>query len=249
MNKVFRKNIAMLAVGAVSSAGLASAQSVNYTYTGETGGGLTMNISTTDYTGNAQIGQFIMTSTTPGFTSPLLSYCTDVGVALAGTYNYTPTPLASATGVSPAWISGGIQNAATLWYDDKGAATTAVQTAGLQLAIWELLYNKVGTSYSASTFYNSANSGFHLLSTDSNSEAAANYAAVVLNGFSGLPSGSQFVEWLAPTEANGTVGGSQGLFAVTPSTQSLPSVPDAGSTLALLGSATALLAAARRKMK
>src|SRR6185437_3454930 len=124
-----------------------------------TGGGVIMGIHTADYNGNAQVGEFVMTTTTPGFANTLLTYCTDVGAFLANSYNYTPTALSSATGVSPAWISGGIQNAAKLWFNDKGTATTATQTAGLQLAIWELLYNNVGGAYTASSFNNVANNG------------------------------------------------------------------------------------------
>ncbi len=240
----------LLAVGVASAASIASANTVQYTYTGETGGGVIMGITTPDYNGNARIGEFIMTTTTTGFAPTLLTYCTDVGAILANTFNYTPTALGSATGVSPAWINGGIQNAARLWYDDKGAATTATQTAGLQLAIWQLLYNNVGSSYTASSFNNAANHGFHITTSDAGTVAAETYAASVLNNFGTLPS-TQNVGWLAPTMDNGTVGGSQGLLYQTPGATVQPPapVPDATSTLALLGLAVVALGAVSQRVK
>ena len=238
----------LLAVGVASAASIASANTVQYTYTGETGGGVIMGITTPDYNGNARVGEFIMTTTTPGFAPTLLTYCTDVGAILANTFNYTPTALGSATGVSPAWISGGIQNAAKLWYNDKSAATTATQTAGLQLAIWQLLYNNVGGSYSTSTFNNTANNGFHITTTDTGTVAAETYAASVLNNFNTLPA-TQSVGWLAPTLNNGTTGGSQGLLYQTPSPTGVPSVPDATSTLALLGMAVVTLGIVSQRVK
>ena len=239
-----------LTAGLVSIANMASATgTVTYTYTGETGGGVAMGIHTADYNGNALIGEFIMTSTTPGFTTPLLTYCTDVGAFLQTTYNYTPTVLSSATGVAPAWINGGIQNAARLWYNDHGAATTATQTAGVQLAIWELLYNTTSSGFSSTAFFNAGNNGFYLTSSDSGTTAAANYAALLIDNFSSLATNESNVEWMAPTHANGKIGGSQGLLATIPPGPPTPSrTPDASSTLGLMGMAVAALAAVRRKI-
>lgn len=240
--------LAVLAAGLASAVSVASATEVTYTYTGETGGGVSMGIQTAEGSVNALVGQFDMTTTTSGFSSPLLTYCTDVGVLLSTTFNYTPTALSSANGVAPAWISGGIQNAATLWADDSAAATTATQTAGMQLAIWELLYNKVGTSYSASTFTSSGNGGFHVTTSNSAVTAAETYAAQILNGFASLPSETG-VEWLAPTEQNGSIGGSQGLLYQGAAPTGVPQgVPDASSTLGLLGMAVVALGLAGKKL-
>ncbi len=235
-----------LAAGFVGAAQMASAVQVSYTYTGETGGGVSIGIHTASGSGNVAVGQFIMTTSNPNFSSTLLTYCTDIGAGLQTTYNYTPTALASATGVAPAWISGGIMNAAKLWYNDKAAATTATQTAGLQLAIWELLYNDVAGSYSTSTFANHLNGGFYITTTDSGTLAAENYAVTVLDNFSGLPA-EQNVEWLAPTEANGTTGGSQGLLYQTPGTQNA-GAPDVTSTFSLLSLAVVAMGVAGRKL-
>jgi hypothetical protein len=94
-----------------------SASAVQYTFEGETGGGMVMGIQTPNGDVNALVGQFIMTTSAPGWPSPLYTYCTDVGADLATTYNYTPLSLSSAAsvgGVAPTWISGGIQNAAAI---------------------------------------------------------------------------------------------------------------------------------------
>jgi hypothetical protein len=128
--------------------------------------------------------------------------------------------------VDPLWVSGGIQNAAKLWYFDKGAATSVTQKAGLQLAIWEVLNNALG-SYASANFFSSANGGFHITSTDANSQAAINYAVGVLGNLNSL-SAVQNVIWLAPIQSNGSIGGSQGL---------LYSVPETVSTLTLLAAA------------
>lgn len=192
-----------------------------------------MGIQTSDYNGYALVGEFIMTSTTPGFTTPLLTYCTDVGAFLSSPYNYTPTPITatSPNGVSPAWISGGIQNAATLWYNDHAAASAggAVTTAGLQLAIWELLYNNITGGYNLNS---AANNGFHITSTDSTTLAAESDAAADLSQLGNLPP-AQNVEWMAPTAADGSLGGSQGLLYQAPGLTDL-TAPDSTSTLALL---------------
>ncbi len=241
------KQVLILA-GMISVASVASASPVTYTYTGETGGGVTIGLSTATYTGNVQVGEFIMTSTTPGYQSPLLTYCTDVGAVLATTYNYTPTALSSASGVTPAWVSGGIQHAATLWFNDHGSATTAVQTAGLQLAIWELLYNGATSGYSASSFTSAGNGGFKVTSSDANTVSAINYAVSVLNAFSTLATANN-VEWLAPTAANGSITGSQGLLVqLAGTTTPPPNTPDATSTLGLMGMVVAAMGAMSRKL-
>lgn len=246
-NSVLFGKLAIAAVGLMSAVQVVSADTVQYTYTGETDGGVSMGIDTASGNGTALVGQFIMTTANPSYTSTLLTYCTDVGVSLSTTYNYTPTPLANATGVAPAWVSGGIQNAATLWYNDKGTATSVTQMAGLQLAIWELLYNSVASSYSSSTFTSSANKGFYVTTTGSSITSAESYAATLLNGFKSLPA-EQNVIWLDPTAANGTTNcGSQGLLYQTPGTTTVTS-PDAGSTMTLLGLAVTALGVASRKL-
>ncbi len=248
MNKEYAvRKLVAVGFSFVAAVNLASATTVQYTYTGETGGGVVMGIHTADYSGGALVGQFIMTTSNPNFQSTLLTYCTDVGATLNSPYSYTPTPLSSANGVDPAWISGGIQNVANLWYNDNASATTAVQTAGLQLAIWELLYNNITGSVSASIFNSHSNNGFYITSTDANTLAAENYAAALLSNLGSLAP-EQNVEWLAPTESNGSLGGSQGLLYETPG-PSTPSVPETAPTLGLLGLAMTLLGAVAKRIR
>jgi hypothetical protein len=240
--------LAGISAGVIAAVNMASASTVQYTYTGETGGGVIIGLHTADYAGNALVGQFIMTTSNPNFQSTLDTYCTDVGVFLNNSFTYTPTDLSSASGVKPAWISGGIQNAATLWYNDKSAATTAAETAGLQLAIWELLYNNLTGNVTTSIFSNHANKGFYVTSTDANTLEAENYASTLLNNRANLTT-EQNVEWLAPTEGNGTIGGSQGLLYETSSPPTYVPVPETFSTLGLLGVVVVGLSAAGRRFR
>jgi hypothetical protein len=217
-----------------------SASAVQYTFEGETGGGLVMAIQTSGGSQYDYVGQMNFATSTSGWLATLSTYCTDVGVSIASTYNYTPlsfTAAASVGGVNPTWISGGIQNAAAIWYANKGSAVTVDQQAGLQLAIWEALYNNKST-YTAGSFFSSSNGGFHILSSDVGDIAvAATDAAGYLNGLSGdlaAPSG----DWLEPNNDCG----SQGLL--------YPSqVPEATSTLMLLGAALTTLGFASRKLR
>ena len=251
MKKLLKNQMAVFAVGMCYCSGLANASSsVVYNYTGESYGGLGMGISVSDYTGPALVGEFVMTSTTPGYTTPLYTYCTDVNEWLQNTYTYTPTPITSATGASPLWISGGGKNAANVWYNNHNNTSDATQNAGLQLAIWELLYNNVTTTISYSTFFDAANNGFFLTDTsDANAVAAASDAADFINNLGSQPDNSGKVDWLAPTDANGQIGGSQGLLTVNPGTSSPPhTVPDSTPSLELLGLTAATLMLFRKNM-
>ncbi len=130
----------------------------------------------------------------------------------------------------------------------KAAATTATQTAGLQLAIWELLYNGVASSYSDATFNSSSNKGFYITTTGNGQVTAAeDYATLVLNNFKNLTATGN-VEWLNPTTSGGTLNtGSQGLLYQIPGTQTL-TAPDVSSTLPLFGMAIMALGVASRKL-
>ncbi len=223
-----------------------SANAVQYTFDGETGGGLLMGIQTSEGGMNALVGQLIMTTSTPGWQSLLSTYCTDVGVLLADTHSYTDMSFTDsrATGVNPTWISGGIQNAARIWYANSPLATTVDQQAGLQLAIWEALYYDQ-TCYTKSSFFSPSNLGFYILSSDvvgGNIDTAASDAAGYLNGLSSDPAAPSG-EWLGPINSNGSICGSQGLlYPICP-------VPEATSTLMILGAALTTLGFASRKLR
>lgn len=221
-----------LTTGFAVTMNLAMATQVDYTYTGETGGGLVMGLDAYGDTGNFLVGQVVMTTSTPGW-GTLNSYCTDVGVNMASSSLYNPYAITApqATGVNPQWVAGGGVSAATLWANYAGTVSGVTQMAGLQLAIWELLNNHLG-AYTANNFYNSQNGGFYVTSTDANSVAAVNYAVSILGDLNNLTP-EQNVDWLAPVDANGVIGGSQGLFDQGTSSNNV-SVPDASSTLGLL---------------
>ena len=189
-----------------------------------------MGLDASGDTGNFLVGQVIMTTSTPGW-GTLNSYCTDVGVNMASSSIYTPYAITApqATGVNPQWVTGGGVSAALLWANYSGVVSGVTQMAGLQLAIWELLNNHLG-AYTANNFYSSINGGFYVTSTDANSTDAVNYAVNILDNLNNL-SPEQNVLWLAPVDANGVIGGSQGLLDQGPSSNS---VPEAASTLGLL---------------
>jgi hypothetical protein len=225
-----------------------SASAVQYTFDGETAGGLVMGIHTSDGNMNALVGQLIMTTSAPGWQSPLYTYCTDVGADLALTHNYTPLTFTSplATGVDPLWIAGGIQNAAAIWYAYGAIAAadaTGIKEAGMQLAIWEALYNNQAT-YTSGSFFSSSNGGFYITSFDAGYiAAAAGAAATWLDSLGSLPAAPNG-DWLAPINSDGSIGGSQGLLYAIPPSQ----VPEATSTWALLGVALTTLGIARRRL-
>ena len=238
----------------IATADLATAVPVvQYTYQGETGGliiGLHTSVPGYQNGYYFAVGQFDMTTSSAGWTSPLLTYCTDVGSLLTSPHNYSPYTIPPAQlGVNPTWVSGGIQKAAALFYLYNNSSTTADQKAGLQMAIWEALYN-TKASYAGADFFSNANNAFYIQNPYNGNladvNAAASYAASVLDNVLGL-SPSQLtaddahVLWLAPVEGN-TITGSQGLLYPA-------KVPDACSSLALLGIAVTTLGIARRKLR
>ncbi len=230
VNFIAPRSIIAVAVGWFVSLNVASATQVDYTYSGETGGGLSMGLDVYGDNGNFPVGQVIMTTSTPGW-STLNSFCTDVGANMAASSLYTSVGITDpkATGVSPTWVAGGGLAAATIWNNYAGSASGVVQLAGLQLAIWELLNNKP-TTFTASSFYSSLNGGFYVTGTDANSSNAVNYAVSILGTLNTLTPDTSAI-WLAPTDpiTGNFAPVSQGLL-IQP-----PSVPDSASTLLLLG--------------
>ncbi len=229
----FLRKLFVLTFGFAIATSSVMATQIDYSYSGETGGGLVMGLDAYGDNGNFLVGQVVMTTSTPGL-GTLNSYCTDVGVDMASSSVYTPFAITSpqATGVNPQWVSGGGVAAATLWANYSGAVSGVTQMAGLQLAIWELLNNHL-SAYTTKNFYNSLNGGFYVTSTDANSEAAVDFAVSILGTMSNITP-EQNVLWLAPVEADGSIGGSQGLLEQGPGSNG-SSVPDGASTLLLLG--------------
>lgn len=95
-----------------------------------------------------------------GNTFTIGSFCTDVGVDWKNKDNYTAQSFNGATGINPSWSTDpqSIENAAWLYNTFfVGQTTTAAEDAGLQLAIWKVLYD---TTASGLIAYNTLSSIF-----------------------------------------------------------------------------------------
>jgi hypothetical protein len=87
------------------------------------------------------------------------TFCTDVGVNWKSSDTYTAVQFGDAgNGVNPDWTTmpGAIQNASYLYNQNIGSVTSAAQYAGLQLAIWKVLYDTASDGTIANTSGTSA---------------------------------------------------------------------------------------------
>lgn len=157
------------------------------------------------------------------------TYCLDIApnLYLNYTYNFEPKtfPNPQTPPPSPGWVTDGIYRAAYLFntqHDilDANPPVDATHAAALQVAIWECLYD---------TDLNLAQGVFKLGTTGDVQTYAQQYLALVQNGAPIKYTST----WLDPKEA----------------TQSLlyRPVPDAGSTLAMLGFAALGICAIRSR--
>lgn len=112
---------------------------------------------------NCFAGAFALTvvnNSQGGNTFTIGSFCTDVGVDWKNKDNYTAQSFNGATGISPVWSQDpqSIENAAWLYNTYfVGQSTTAAQDAGIQLAIWKVLYD---TTASGTIAYNTLSTLF-----------------------------------------------------------------------------------------
>ena len=112
---------------------------------------------------NCFAGAFALTvvnNSQGGNTFTIGSFCTDVGVDWKNKDNYTAQSFNGATGISPVWSQDpqSIENAAWLYNTYfVGQTTSAAQDAGIQLAIWKVLYD---TTASGAITYASLNTLF-----------------------------------------------------------------------------------------
>jgi hypothetical protein len=144
------------------------------------------------------------------------TFCTDVGIYWNNaTTAYKATSFASATGVMPAWsaVPQAIQNASYIYNEVYiPAATahtiTADQAAGMQLAIWKVLYDTSNTpQYNASTSFTSGRFQANGFGSSAMADAAT-YVSAVDTARNGSFNFSQFTDtWLDPVNNN-----SQGLI-------------------------------------
>ena len=112
---------------------------------------------------NCFAGAFALTvvnNSQGGNTFTIGSFCTDVGVDWKNKDNYTAQSFNGATGISPVWSQDpqSIENAAWLYNTYfVGQTTSAAQDAGIQLAIWKVLYD---TTAAGTIAYSSLNTLF-----------------------------------------------------------------------------------------
>lgn len=160
------------------------------------------------------------------------AWCLDIATSLKlpSTYTTTTTPFGLAR-LSLLQIS----NIERLF--ETGLKTLALnqnsQSAGFQLALWEVLYEKSGT-------FNMANGNF----SASSSAAAIEKANLLLAGMSGPITQNYNMTFLQSTDNRSTVGGHYSQHLVTASAVPLP----AGGALLLAGLG-ALAALRRRRAK
>jgi len=187
------------------------------------GGGAPINC----YAGVISVSVVDNTQGGPAFN--LQSFCTDVAVDWqTGPQQYKAQTFAGATGVYPVWsyAPSSIQNAAWIYnqYFVGQSGLTALQTAGLQLAIWKVLYDTTSTGIASENF----NSGL-----------------LRASGFAGLAYASSLIAALDAARANGSfiaypdtwlspiLGNTQGLLAPDPPT-AVPEPTAAFAALSLL---------------
>jgi hypothetical protein len=133
------------------------------------------------------------------------TFCTDVGVSWnSAATRYTAVAFAGADGVSPAWsvVPQAIQNVSYIYnqYYLPAAANnslTADQAAGMQLAIWEVLYD-TGSQGTISSSLSSGNFRARNFDTGTMTDAAA-YVADVNAARTGGWNFTQYTDtWLDP---------------------------------------------------
>lgn len=194
-------------------------------------------------------GEFKASSSSAGVPATLYTYCLDVGmnVSLGATYRYDVSDFSTCTGLDPLWSAqGGIQNAAFLFYQNSATAHgNAVQSAGLQVAIWEALYDSTAINSRSGLSLSSAGAGsrFWVSGVPGDVLTSANNYLAELGT-------SSFVQYTGTVLAPAAGVKAQTLFLPggTPQTSPPVSAPDGGATWVLFGLALAGLAVTHQKL-
>lgn len=216
--------ISALALGALWATGV-QASLINVGDSLTISGGINGNLARTGYvnggTGlnsyeNCYSGVFSV-NVVDGLSSfPIGTFCTDVGVNWNNNPTaYTATAFAGANGVLPPWsaVPQAIQNASYIYnqlYIPAATANTltADQAAGMQLAIWKVLYDTANSpKYNALTDFTTGQLLAYGFGTAAMTDAAA-YVGDVNSARNGLWNFTQYTDtWLKPDLRN-----SQGLI-------------------------------------
>ena len=163
-----------------------------------------------------------------------LTYCTDVNFPLLkGTAQYTPMSWSDAAekNHSPLWTGGDTGLASSIYLTYYESVTSKAEAVGLQLAIWNALYN--GSDWNTGLFQ-----------VETATAGALNFAASVYGNIDGLIPPLAGTWWM-PIDGQGNQRMNQGLIGPTFPSQR---VPEPGSTVASLLAGLLGLSALRRKL-
>jgi hypothetical protein len=202
-------------------------------------GGQNVSVSYNGANKSLVAGEFRATfngPTAPGYSSSFIAYCTDLLSALRSGY-FTPRtfPEGPNPETNPNWVALGGQKAAYL-YNNNAAVVSGdnLQTAALQIAIWEVLYDSnvdlMGGLFKVATV------------------DVKNAAQVILNTLAGVDDETlkTYTQtwWQATTGADGSqLRNSQGIIGPGPRTSVPAPVAGLGLTSLLIG----LCSVARRR--
>ena len=178
----------------------------------------------------AQAGQFLAIPADPNM-SPWITYCTDLNYWLAnGQFSEVTHDWDIVVNHNPPWVGSGYELAEYVYITYGPSVNSNAKAVGLQLAIWNLLYD-TDRSLSSGTFY--------IYSDRDTTKDAQSYGQLYLNDINMTPIDGI---WWKPINTSGGYRESQGLMGVD--------VPDGNTTTAGLLSISLLgLVCSRRLFK